>query len=206
MVDLPLVPVITTLVEFGENFWIVCESAYALANSILSVIINGKFNFSAISIAPSFGVWVIKQAIFLLKANSTPTALTQCLITISPVWALFKKVNLPIKAALLEQSIIAGIGNIYADEVCFMSRLNPNVLCNSLDIDDIKRIIDSTNIVITKAIALGGTTIKSFTSSHMITGRFQNELLVHGRENEKCYTCQSDIVKIEISKAKNFFI
>ena len=124
-------------------------------------------------------------------------------LTVEYLYPLITKKKKPLKTVLLDQSIISGLGNIYADEVCFMSRLNPNVLCNSLDIDDIKRIIDSTNIVITKAIALGGTTIKSFTSSHMITGRFQNELLVHTKK--KCSVCGKEITKVFIGGRGTYY-
>jgi len=92
----------------------------------------------------------------------------------------------PVKTVLLDQSIISGLGNIYADEVCYMSKLHPLTICNTLTDDDIKNIIASCNVVIEKAIKLGGTTIRSFTSSHMITGRFQNELKIHTKDKCEC--------------------
>ena len=68
VVDFPLVPVITTFVESGEYLSMACESASEFASSILSVNINGKLSLSAVSIAPSFGVCVMRHAIFLLNA------------------------------------------------------------------------------------------------------------------------------------------
>lgn len=124
-------------------------------------------------------------------------------LTVEYLYPLITKKKKPLKTVLLDQSIISGLGNIYADEVCFMARLNPNVMANTLTTDDVKRIIDSSNEVIKKAIALGGTTIKSFTSSHMITGRFQNELLVHTKK--KCPQCGREIKKIFIGGRGTYY-
>ena len=105
----------------------------------------------------------------------------------------FSKVNLPIKSALLDQTIISGLGNIYADEVLFKSKINPYEKASSLDNDKLNKIISSSEDVITKAINLGGTTIKSFVNSHAATGLFQNELLVHTKE--VCPECGEKITK-----------
>ena len=104
------------------------------------------------------------------------------------------KLRKPIKTVLLDQSIISGIGNIYADEICIMCKLHPLKLCNTLTDNDFENIVRYTNVVIDKAIKLGGTTIRSFTSSHMITGRFQNELIIHTKY--KCGLCGSPVKKI----------
>ena len=104
------------------------------------------------------------------------------------------KLKKPLKTVLLDQSIISGLGNIYVDEVCIMSGLHPLKKCNTLTDNDIEKIIESTNKVIEKAIKLGGTTIRSFTSSHMITGRFQNELIIHTKT--KCGVCGGNVRKI----------
>ena len=109
----------------------------------------------------------------------------------------------PIKVALLDQSIISGLGNIYVDEVCFLSKLNPKTISSSLTIDDCDRIVKSAGIVITKAISLGGTTIKSFMSSHEISGLFQNELNVHTKKT--CKVCNSEIIKIRVGGRGTYY-
>lgn len=113
------------------------------------------------------------------------------------------KSNKPVKTMLLDQSIISGLGNIYADEVCFMAKLHPNKLCNTLTDLDYENIIDASTKVLNKAIKLGGTTIKSFMSSHEITGRFQNELLVHTKET--CPVCNSKIIKIRVGGRGTYY-
>lgn len=106
------------------------------------------------------------------------------------------KSNKPIKTALLDQQIISGIGNIYVDEILFMSKLHPLEISKNIEMVKAKEIVANTRTVLTRAIELGGTTIKSFTSSHSISGRFQNELLVHTKEN--CPNCNLKLVKIKV--------
>lgn len=116
---------------------------------------------------------------------------------------LFNKSNKPIKTTLLDQSVIAGLGNIYVDEVLFMSNIHPLQKTKNLNDDDIKSIVKNSVIVLNKAINLGGTTIKSFQSSHDITGRFQNELLVHTKY--KCPTCNAKILKIKVGGRGTYY-
>ena len=115
------------------------------------------------------------------------------------------KKRLPIKTVLLDQSIIAGIGNIYDDEILFMSSINPLRKSCDITIDECDKIIKNTKIVLEKAIKLGGTTIKSFTSSEGVHGLFQNELLVHGKVGKKCPTCSNDIIKIRVGGRGTYY-
>lgn len=112
---------------------------------------------------------------------------------------LFSKINKSnksIKTLMLDQSIISGLGNIYVDEVMFMCGLHPETPSKNIDVNKCEELIVNSKIVLNKAIALGGTTIRSFKSSHDISGRFQNELLVHTKEN--CPKCNSKIKKIRV--------
>jgi formamidopyrimidine-DNA glycosylase len=106
-----------------------------------------------------------------------------------------KNKTLPIKTVLLDQSIIAGIGNIYDDEILFLSHINPYKKASSLTKKNCEDIIHNTKIVLDHAVELGGTTIKSFTSEEGVHGLFQNELLIHGKKGEECPNCQSPIIK-----------
>ena len=114
---------------------------------------------------------------------------------------LYEKIHnkkLPIKTVLLDQSIITGIGNIYDDEVLFMSGISPNRKANLITKNECQKIIDNTRIILDKAVEKGGTTIKSFTSSEGVHGLFQNELLVHGKAGSKCPKCGNVIQKTRI--------
>lgn len=116
-----------------------------------------------------------------------------------------KNKKLPIKTILLDQSIITGIGNIYADEILFLSKVNPLTKPNLLTDVDFDNIIKNTTKVLDKAIEEGGTTIRSYTSEEGVTGLFQNNLNVHQREGEECYTCKTKIVKIRVGGRGTYY-
>ncbi len=117
----------------------------------------------------------------------------------------FQNKRLPIKTVLLDQSIITGIGNIYADEILFLSKINPNKKAKDLTIKECNDIIKNTQITLNKAIKLGGTTIKSFTSSEGVHGLFQNELHVHGKKAGICPNCGKEIIKIVIGGRGTYY-
>ena len=126
-------------------------------------------------------------------------------LTIDYLKDKYKNKKLPIKTVILDQSIITGIGNIYADEILFLSNINPLVSASSLKDKDLENIISNTKIVLEKAILEGGTTIRSYTSDLGVTGRFQNELFVHCRENEKCQKCGSIILKTRVGGRGTYY-
>lgn len=117
----------------------------------------------------------------------------------------FKNKNIAIKTMLLDQTIISGLGNIYANEVLFVSRINPFKAASKLTKKECEDIISSSNKIIKRAIELGGTTIKSYTSSLGVTGRFQNELMVHKRENEECLVCHTKILNEKINGRSTYY-
>lgn len=117
----------------------------------------------------------------------------------------FSKRKTTLKQALLDQSIIAGIGNIYADEICFMAKLAPTKIVNTLSLNQCEMILVCTKTILKAAIKAGGTTIRSYTSSLGISGRFQLTLKVHTRANESCYECQNAIKKIKINGRGTYF-
>ena len=124
-------------------------------------------------------------------------------LTVNYLRDKFKNKKEPIKSALLDQTIITGLGNIYVDEVCFMSCLSPLKKACELNDCELERVVSSSKEVLEKAIKLGGTTIKSFVSSHAATGLFQNELLVHTKE--VCPKCGSKIEKIRVGGRGTYY-
>lgn len=103
-----------------------------------------------------------------------------------------------LKAALLDQSIVAGIGNIYADEICFAMKLHPETRTYRLRKKDAQELLYQIRRILSGAIRAGGTTIRSYTSSLGVDGRFQLKLKVHGKKGEKCPACQQEIKKIVV--------
>ncbi len=117
----------------------------------------------------------------------------------------YKNKKLPIKTILLDQSIIVGIGNIYADEILFLSKLNPLIKCCDLNDNDLDNIIKYTKEVLEKAIKLGGTTIRTYTSVDGVHGRFQNELLIHGKDKDVCPNCGQPVEKIRVGGRGTYY-
>jgi formamidopyrimidine-DNA glycosylase len=110
-----------------------------------------------------------------------------------------------IKNVLLDQTIVVGLGNIYVNEVLYVSRIHPETLACVLNEEDLLRIREASIAVLEKAIALGGTTIRSYYSDDDVTGRFQNELLVHGKKGEDCPTCGGVIDKIKVGGRGTYY-
>ncbi len=112
-------------------------------------------------------------------------------VTLNDEETLYSKFNKKkkIKELLLDQSILCGIGNIYADEILYASKINPFTLGNQLTHLDIKNIIINSNKILQKAIELGGSTIHSFHPSEGVDGKFQAVLKCYGKEGEKCPIC-----------------
>lgn len=117
-------------------------------------------------------------------------------------WEIFynkiKKSRREIKKILLDQNIIAGLGNIYVDEVLFKSLISPLRRANEISKKEAKTLIQNSIIVLNKAIEAGGSTVRSYRFGGEAEGRFQNELYVYGRSNQNCYVCNSKIKKIVV--------
>ena len=116
-----------------------------------------------------------------------------------------KNKKIPIKTALLDQSIITGIGNIYDDEILFLSKVNPLTPANKVSDDKLKLIIENTIITLDKAIKDGGTTIRNYTSEEGVTGLFQNHLYVHTKVGEVCPNCGTTILKIKVNGRGTYY-
>lgn len=117
----------------------------------------------------------------------------------------FKNKKLPIKTVLLDQTIISGLGNIYVNEVMFYARINPERPANSITKEECELIVKGSKEIIEEAIKMGGTTIRSYTSSLGVTGRFQQKLKVHKKEGEPCSVCGTPIKNIKIGGRSTYF-
>ena len=117
----------------------------------------------------------------------------------------YKNKKLPIKTVLLDQSIITGIGNIYADEILFLSKINPEKRSSTLKDEELEKIIKNTRIVLEDAIKQGGSTIRSYTSVDGVHGLFQQKLNVHTKEGQKCNICNTTIIKIKVGGRGTYY-
>ena len=117
----------------------------------------------------------------------------------------FKNKNLPIKTVLLDQSIITGIGNIYDDEILFLSKIHPLTKAKKKKKKELNDIIKYSVEVLDKAIKEGGTTIRSYTSEEGVHGLFQHSLKVHNHANDPCPECKTKIEKIKVGGRGTYF-
>jgi len=112
-----------------------------------------------------------------------------------------------IKSFLLDQKFVSGIGNIYASEILFLSKINPATCAMKLSKKDCKKIISFSRSVLKKAIKKGGSSIRDFKNTAGQSGNFQKEFKVYQRENQNCLRnkCAGKIKKIFISNRSTFF-
>ncbi len=103
--------------------------------------------------------------------------------------------RLVIKAALLHQEILAGIGNIYADEILFKAHISPFRISNDLSIDETKRIARAIISILTKAVKSGGSSISDYIQPDGSRGAFQDSHKVYGKTGKPCPQCQTPILR-----------
>ena len=116
---------------------------------------------------------------------------------------LNRKTN--IKNLLMNQSFVAGLGNIYCSEILFRSNIKPTRSIRLIKNHEINKIINSVKEILLSSIKLGGTTIKNFVVSDEKIGYFKNKLMVYGRNGMSCFKCKNKIVKITQSGRSTFF-
>lgn len=121
------------------------------------------------------------------------------------LYSRLQHTQVAIKTALLNQEIICGMGNIYVDEVLFLSKIHPETIATCLTMEDTSHILENAQFVLEKAIQAGGTTIRSYTSSLGVTGLFQLELLVHQQAKNPCPVCQTTIQKIKVGGRGTYY-
>jgi formamidopyrimidine-DNA glycosylase len=113
--------------------------------------------------------------------------------------ALAKGSRTPIKALLLDQRKIAGVGNIYADEALHRAGVHPLRAAGSLTARQYERLRETTIAALSAGIDARGATIDDFRHVDGVHGSFQNQFLVHLREGEACATCGSTVVKMVVA-------
>lgn len=103
-----------------------------------------------------------------------------------------------IKSALLDQSLVAGLGNIYADESLFESSIHPDAIASQLNLQQLQSLHRAILEVLQAAIAQGGTTISDFLNPFGVNGNYGSFAWVYGRTGEPCRVCNSPIERIRL--------
>lgn len=100
---------------------------------------------------------------------------------------------------------MSGIGNIYASEILFASRINPLKPTNKISPEEIEKIIQNSKVILQKAVDMHGTSVVDFVSPVHGKGSYQNELKVYMREKKPCLECQTPIIMERINNRSSFF-
>jgi formamidopyrimidine-DNA glycosylase len=126
-------------------------------------------------------------------------------VSCSDFVGLFKKRKGRIKSALLNQQIIAGLGNIYADESLFEAKIHPQQRADKLTPRKLKGLHRAMQKILKKAIKAGGSSIENYHNVNGEIGSFQLQHKVYGREGLLCKRCRAKIKRIKISQRSSYF-
>jgi formamidopyrimidine-DNA glycosylase len=110
-----------------------------------------------------------------------------------------------IKLALMDQQIVVGVGNIYANEALFMAGIHPQQEANTLKFSQIECLVTAVKTILHQAILQGGTSLKDFLNAEGQPGYFKQTLQVYGRKDQACLQCQHPICKMVIGQRATYF-
>ena len=111
---------------------------------------------------------------------------------------MFAKKSMPIKTALLDQSVMSGLGNIYVDEVLFECQIHPETPAKLLQKSQFTKILEASRVILKKAMDKGGSTIKSYHPTEGVSGNFQVSLKVYGKKDGTCVRCGHHLRMIKV--------
>lgn len=116
-----------------------------------------------------------------------------------------QKRRINVKQFIMDNSVVVGVGNIYANEALFLSQIHPNRQVNTLTVNEIQLLVNTIKEVLNKAIQQGGTTLKDFTQTDGKPGYFAQNLLVYGRQEKPCLVCQTLLQSIKLGQRNTVF-
>ena len=118
----------------------------------------------------------------------------------------FRKKKTEIKRALLDQGVMSGVGNIYADEALWRSKMHPETRTQSMKASRVKELIENATLVMSEALAVGGTSFDDlYINVNGESGYFERSLAVYGQEGEGCPRCGREIRRIKFANRSSHF-
>lgn len=175
--------VIPSIAQLGPEPLVIAGTAFASA----------PVTMAGIAAKPSVRLLSMAGAI-IASANTLVPALKK-----EDLMRCFKGKKQSIKSALLDQSIIAGIGNIYADESLFRAGIKPLRQAGSLHMPELERLVTAIGAVLARGIERGGTTLRDYTDSDGVNGNYQDDAWVYGRSGKACRICGHKIASVKIA-------
>lgn len=148
------------------------------------------------------GIFILKKEDKKFKEIIAKEERDALSIKLKTFTSIIQSANKPIKILLMDQNKIAGIGNIYANEILFKAKINPKTKSKDLTLANINKIYKTTYQILNKAIKLGGSSISDYLNSQGKKGNFQNHHLVYNKKN--C-SCGEKIFKIKLGGRSTFY-
>lgn len=143
----------------------------------------------------------VEEEAFIRKLAKEPWEMTE-----EEFFEVLQRKKVAIKAALLDQSVVAGLGNIYTDEALYLSGIHPKTLTDSLNQAQAGILLKNARGVMEKSIELGGSTIRNYLNADGTRGNYLDKFAkVYGREGEKCEKCGGKIKKIRVAGRGTYF-
>lgn len=121
------------------------------------------------------------------------------------LWKMSRSRSVPVKAFLMDQKTVVGVGNIYAAEALFAAGIHPRRAAGSLSRARYQRLADEVKRILTHAIARGGTTLRDFINPDGAPGYFEQELFVYGRRGDPCRVCGTPIRAVVLGQRSTFY-
>ena len=174
---------------------------YFVLNNGLVLIYNDVRRFGFFKLFENIK---LKEIIYLKKLGPEPFSVLFC---IKYVQKFIKNRKKNIKNLLMDQTFVSGLGNIYANEALFLSKIHPLRQCSNLERKSIKNLIYNIRRVLKIAINQGGSSIRDFKNAYGKSGNFQQFFNVYGQENKNCsrISCKGKIKRILISSRSSFY-
>lgn len=126
-------------------------------------------------------------------------------ITAEYLWQKYQRRSVPIKVMLMDNSIAAGVGNIYACDALNLARISPLRQAKTLSLAEVARLLESARTVINLGIKMGGATVHEYINVEGLAGHYQEVVRVYGKKDEPCPNCDKPIQKIKIAGRGTYY-
>lgn len=151
------------------------------------------------------GLWTFANMEELYQQRWNKLGADALSITAAPLYEKLIKTQRPLKTALLDQNLVAGLGNIYVDEILFAARLNPTAPAAKISKQECKKIVTHMRKILQRSIEAGGSTIRDYVSGTGKSGGFQNLHKVYGRAGKRCARCKTELELIRLAGRATVF-
>lgn len=140
-----------------------------------------------------------------LEPLDIPGLLPAPILDSNDLWKSLRNKSRAIKLAIMDSQLLAGVGNIYANESLFMAGIHPQCPANKVSRINLEQLVQCIQQVLKKSIEKGGTTLRDFINPRHQKGFFQLDFVVYGKEGERCKYCDGTIEKIVLGQRGTYY-